>query len=660
MKKLCLIILLFSLAFKIHAQNFELGKVTKAELEEKKHPLDSSASAAILFKKARTTFKYKVNKGFVSYTDFSIKVKIYKKEGLSWANFKIPYYVGYETLDDESVVISKAITYNLENGKIIKDRVLQKGAFIEDVNEFWQNQSITFPNVKVGSIIEFNYILKSQNLSVLPDFQFQYEIPVNVAEYTTEIPEFYIYKGIKNGFVDISTDEVIENASQSFDDEHKQTVFMSYNQIKSKYSVKNVPALINEKFVNNINNYYGKIDHELETIRMPHEKPKQLATTWGDVSKSIYSDKQFGGELDKFNYFANDVKPLVENLNTSQEKAIKIFEFVKNRMAWNGKYGYYTKKGVEYAYKEKTGNIAEINLMLVAMLKMAGIEANPVLISTRENGIALFPNQSRLNCVIASAIIDGKLVLLDATDKLSNINVLPLRDLNWYGRLIQKDGTSSEVDLTPKTISKDYVNLIAKISDNGEINGKLKEQYFDYNAFNFRDKNSNLSKESYLEALEKKHNNIEVNEYDVSNKTELDKPVIETYSFRHNNSVEIIGNKMYFSPMLFFAQTTNPFKEEIREYPVDFMYPNEDKFLISITIPEGYTVESIPAPVAFAFKDNLAGFKFNISNTDKQIQVSATLDINTSVISPEDYSDLKIFFAEMIKKQSEKVVLKKI
>lgn len=660
MKKWGLIILILSLTFKIHAQNFELGEVTKAELEEKKHPLDSSASAAILFKKAKTIFKYKTNKGFVSYTDFSIKVKIYKKEGLSWANFKIPYYVGYEMLDDESVVISKAITYNLENGKIIKDKVLQKGTFIEEVNEFWQNQSVTFPNVKVGSIIEFNYILKSQNLSVLPDFQYQYKIPVNAAEYTTEIPEFYLYKGMKNGFVDINTEEVIENASQSFDDENKQTVFISYNQIKTKYWAKNVPALINEKFVNNINNYYGKIDHELETIRMPNEKPKQLAKTWGDVSKSIYSDKQFGRELEKFNYFANDVKPLVENLNTNQEKLIKIFEFVKNRMAWNGKYGYYTKKGVEYAYKEKTGNLAEINLMLVAMLKMAGIEANPVLISTRENGIALFPNQSRLNCVIASATIDGKLVLLDATDKFSTINVLPLRDLNWYGRLIQKDGTSSEVNLTPKTVSKDYVNLMAKISDNGEINGKLKEQYFDYNAFNFRDKYSNLSKESYLETLEKKYNNIEVNEYDVSNKTELDKPVVETYSFRHTNSVEIIGNKMYFSPMLFFAQTSNPFKEEIREYPVDFTYPSEDRFLISITIPDGYSVESIPAPVAFAFKDNLAGFKFNVSNLDKQIQVSVTLDINTSVISPEDYSDLKIFFTEMIKKQSEKVVLKKI
>ena len=659
MQKFLILGFVFFQTLTFQAQDFELGKVTIEELKEKLHKTDTSAPAAIIFKKARTFFKYNNDKGFVSYTDFTIKLKIYKKEGLEWANFKIPYYVGYEKLDDESVVISKACTYNLENGQIKKDKLTKEGEFNEEVNEFWKTKTITFPNAKVGSVIEFKYVLKSENIAVLPDFQFQYEVPVDFAEYTTEIPEFYIYKGIKNGFVDVSLEEVLESTSQSTEDKYRQTMILSYKQIKSKYTAKNIPALISESYVNNVNNYYGKIEHELQTIRMPEQKPEQLATTWADVTKSIYEDKEFGKELEKVNYFINDVKSIVSALPTSYEKAIKIFDFVKNRMTWNKKYGYYTKIGVEAAYKEKSGNAAEINLMLVAMLKMAGIDANAVLISTRENGIALFPNRSRFNFVIASATIDGKRLLLDATDKLSTVNVLPIRDLNWSGRVINKDGASTEIDLMTKNASKNNINLMASISADGNVDGKLKEQYLDYNAFNFRSKSSNLDRETYLEKLEKKYDNIEVTNYEITGKSDLDKPIIETYSFKHNNSVEVIGDKMYFSPLLFFAWTQNPFKQETRKYPIDFDYPNQDKYQISIAIPEGYIVESLPAPVTVVFSDDLLTFKYNISSNGKQIQVASVFDVNTSIISADYYEELKAFYAAMIKKQTEKVVLKK-
>jgi hypothetical protein len=49
-KNLLLIIALF-VAIKSNAQEFKLGKVSVAELEEKSHPQDPSAVAAILFKK---------------------------------------------------------------------------------------------------------------------------------------------------------------------------------------------------------------------------------------------------------------------------------------------------------------------------------------------------------------------------------------------------------------------------------------------------------------------------------------------------------------------------------------------------------------------------------------------------------------------------------
>lgn len=643
----------------IYAQKLELGKVSVEELQEKRHPIDSSASAAILFKKARTTFSYTERNGFVITTEFTVKLKIYKKEGLKWANYEIPYYVGYKSLDDESISISKAQTYNLENGKIIKDKVTSDGKFNEQINEYWKTKSITFPNVKVGSIIEFKYVLKSPNLSTLPDFQYQYNIPVNFAEYVTEIPSFYIYKGMKIGFVAIEMDQELENVTQNYVGKYQNSNSFSYNQIKTVYKAKNIPAFIPENYVNNINNYYAKLTHELERINMPNEKPKQLASTWESVSESIYNEKEFGKELEKFNYFLNDVSPLVVSLNANQQKLERIFDFVKNRMNWNGRYGYFVNKGVEVAYQEKTGNVAEINLMLVAMLRMAGIDANPVLISTRENGVATFPNRSCFNYVIASVTIDNNQLLLDATDKMSNIGILPIRDLNGTGRLIRKDNTSIEVNLTPKKGSNKTTDLIASITSKGNVEGKVREQYFDYNAFQFRDSYSNIAKDSYLEKLESKYNSIEVLEYDVINKLEWSKPVIETYTFKDNNSMEIIGDKMYISPLLFLTKSENPFRQEKREYPVDFGYPINEKINISIEIPEGYIVESLPAVMNIATLDNIGTFKYIIGNVGSKIQLSITADLNTAVVPAKYYDILKDFFKKMIDKQNEKIVLKR-
>lgn len=661
MKKSFLLFLIISLFFNEgFAQNLELGKVTKKELEERVHSIDTAAPAAFIFKKARTFFTYNEKNGFECTTKFSIKLKIYKKEGFKWANFEIPYYVGYESLDDEKVYITKAFTYNLENGKIDKQKVTGEGKFVEKVNELWQTKLITFPNIKEGSILELEYELRSPNLSELPTFQFQYNIPVDYAQLQTEIPEFYIYKAIKSGYVNVTLNDVMEHTSISYNNKYNQVEYLGYQQIKTLYEVAEVPALIEEDYVSNIDDYYGKIQQELQLIRFPKEAPKQIATTWESVAKSIYEDKEFGPELSKNSYFLNNLKQITDKTESKEERLKAIFEFVKNKMTWNGKYGYYTRKGVEVAFNESSGNVAEINLMLTAMLKMGGLEANPVLLSTRDNGVALFPNRSKFNYVIACVDLDGKQILLDATEKFASLNCLPIRDLNNKGRLIKKDGSSVEVDLMPKYNSNDIVNLLVTIDKSGLVSGQVREQYVDYNALRFRQKYAGISTENYLEKLENKYKGLEVENYEIKNEKSVYEPVIETYNIKNNNVVEVIGDKMFFSPLLYLAMKQNPFKQENRQYPVDFSFPNKDKYQLVITIPDGYEIESLPKSVSISMVDKLIGYVFSATKTDNKINVSMSLDINNYLIPADYYNSLKEFFKVVIEKQNEKIVLKKI
>jgi hypothetical protein len=282
------------------------------------------------------------------------------------------------------------------------------------------------------------------------------------------------------------------------------------------------------------------------------------------------------------------------------------------------------------------------------------------LVSTRANGIALFPNRTAFNYVIAAVETPNGYVLLDASEKFSVPNVLPLRVLNWSGRLIRKDGSSEEINLMPEKTSVDNVFLNYSIDSAGKVTGKTRRQYMDYNAMITRGNIEGLKEEEYLEKLENKNKKIEISDYSKTNEKDILLPIIESYSFTGNDLCEVIGGKIYLNPMLFFATNNNPFKQESREYPVDFSFPFTDKFSINIEIPEGFVVETLPAPAAVTMEDNLGVFKFNIAANDNKLQLSILHQINEAIVSAEKYEMLKEYYKTMVEKETEKIVLKRI
>lgn len=654
---------LFLLTISLNAQKQELGKVTIEELKEVKHPKDSTAAAAFLFNKCKTYFEYSQSDGFMVKTDVFVKLKIYKKEGYEWANNQVKIYIG--GTKKERVDFEKAVTYNLVNGAIEKTKLKGEGEFTEHINKYWDVKKITMPNVKEGSIIEYSYTISSPYISNLQAWDFQKSIPVNYSEYKTYVPEYFIYSAYSKGSLMPKITVAKPQKSIVFNQMTKaagvvaKTNFeqrtIDYVESQTTYILSDVPALKEEAFVNNIDNYTASISNELVSIQYPDSAFENYATNWEDITKRIYESEDFGNQLNKNNYYEDDVKALIQGLTTVDEKVETIFNYVKSRMNWNKFNGIYCDNGVKKAYQDKTGNSADINLMLVSMLRFAGLESNPVLISTRSNGIAIFPTRTAFNTVIAGVQNGQNLILLDATNKFSCVNILPTEDLNWLGRIIKKDGTSEFVELTPKDLSIDSRNMIFTLDEKGELSGKVRNQFSNYFAFRYR--NSKLSAESYIEKLEKEEN-IEVSEYELTNDDNFNEPIVEKFTVKSANSVDIIGNKMYISPLLYLATKENPFKQETREYPVDFSFPLRNKYLINITIPDGYAVENLPKPMAIAMDQNFGTYKFSITNTSPNlIQVSATLDINSPIIPSEDYNTLKEFFKMMIEKENEKIVL---
>lgn len=662
-------LLVFIISSSCYSQEFEVGKVSLAELEEKRHPKDTAAVAAILFEIGKVDFEYNNDNGFSMVTDVKTRIKIYKKGGYEWANKRINYNVS--TSPKEAVHFSDAVTYNIVNGKVEKTKLKSDGVFDEKINKYWNAKKIAMPNVKEGSIIEYTYRIKTPRLSELRDWAFQTSIPVNYSEFKTFVPEYFVYNTNLKGY--IMPVKTVEKTRSSIGFTYRDTQSengganakssiekLEFDQTRTKYVAKDLPALKEEAFVNNIANYTASVSHELSSIHYPNQPYKNYSTNWESVAKAIYEDDDFGAELNKTGYFEEELKTVLSGLTTNDEKINAIFNHVKNTMTWNDYYGYSCNDGVKTAYKNKTGNIAEINLMLTAMLRYAGLQSNPLLISTRSNGIALFPSRTAFNYVIAAVETQEGVQLLDASSKNSLPNILPIRDLNWLGRLIRKDGTSTEIDLMPKLFSNDIVSMSCALESSGKITGKFQRQLTNYNAMLYRNQVNGENQDAYLEKFENEHGKIEVEEYKRNNEKELQLPITEVFTFSANNLGDIIQDKIYLNPLLFFTNKENPFKQETREYPIDYSFPFIDKYAINVQIPEGYTVESLPASVNINMQDDLGSFKFLTNLSGNTIQISVLHQIKASIIGADYYSMIKEYYQKMIDKQNEKIVLKKV
>ncbi len=655
----------------VSSQEYELGKVTIKELQEKVHPIDSSASAAILFKKGEVKIVYDKEKGFVLKKSVIKRVKIYKKEGYDYAN----QIVSYES--DDNLKIINAFTYNIVNEKIEKTKLEKEGVFDEKVNKYMQRKKIIFPNIKLGSIIEFEFLLESDRIGNISEWYFQSKIPVNFSEYKTYIPEYFIYKPYYKGSITPHISSFSKQKTLTIVNKQNHpaigtfTLQMSPNQETSRrasiyqetvttYEVKNVPALKEELYINNLENYTSGISHELSIVKYPNSVPKSYSTDWESVVNTIYKFEDFGNELDKTNYFQDDVRLLTINLKENRAKVLAVLDYVKTKVKWNEYYGYWCNDGVKKAYEDNLGNVGEINLMLTSMLRYLGLNANPILVSTRSNGITILPSYSAYDYVISGVELDGEIVLLDATDKNSFLNILPIRDLNWHGQLIKKDGSSLPVDLMPKTNSRDYVTMMATIDAEGVVKGQVRRQLTDYNAFNYRSNYKGVKTDLIAEKTENEKGGIDITDFINENQEILDKPVLESYAFKDDKHSDVIGDRIYFSPLLFDVLTENPFKQPQREYPIDFSFPFTDKYIMSYQIPEGYEIESLPESINLQFGENIGAFKFNINKSQDKIQLIVQFDINTPIVPAEYYDGIKSFYQQMIEKQREKIVLKKI
>lgn len=652
------------------AQDFKFGKVSLEEVSETSHPLEKDAKAAVLFRSVKTSYEYSQNIGFQLLTHVHERVKIYDRDGFDWATKEVSIYKNNS--DKEKVSSIKGFTYNIKDGKLISEKLARNGIFEEEVSKYRSTTKFTMPAVTEGSVLEYQYTFVSPFLTSIDDVLLQYTIPINKLEVSVKVPEYFIFKTHFNprSQLDFPLVETREQSGITTSRSVRSGVRVVSREIETSnvdyvlnvYDIQreNIPSLQEEPHIDHLSNYAAFWKWEILATKFPNSSFENYSETWESVAKSIYTDGGYESELNRTNYFEKELNNLIKEESDPLKKAKKIYDFVKSKVKWNSYSGYLSESGTHKAYKKGEGNAGDINLILTAMLRKAALTAHPVLTSTKNNGVPLFPTRKGFNYVISGLEIQGGILLLDATEENSSFGELPSRTRNWNGRILRNAEDSDWVDLMPSLQSQNTYTLNLQIGEDFKLKGKAINLKNGLYAKSYRDKYKNINVDSYRKNLEQGKGNILISNIETENQEQIGEEIKESYNFELENGLEAINNKIYLKPLLFMAEAENPFKADERTYPVIFNFPSLENKTVNIMVPAGYEVESLPESSIYELNNGAGTFKFLALQNGNFLRVESVLDIKNIVYTPQDYAALKQFYAQLVEKHSEVIVFKKI
>tara|TARA_R110002073_G_scaffold128999_6_gene275256 strand:+ start:16573 stop:18540 length:1968 start_codon:yes stop_codon:yes gene_type:complete len=652
MKKLTVLLTLF-LTFNNYAQNQisqDIGQTSLEELKMRVYKKDSFAKALVLFEQSNFYLNSERKNKFT--TDYYYRIKILNKEGLEKGTFSFGHYKQTKLTD------IKAITYNTnENDSIIISELKPDEILINKVNDDYEEIILALPNVKVGSVVEIKYGVKSAFPNI-DDWYFQTDIPKVRSEIRTSIPRSVEYIISLKGLLDLS-DTKFDKGKKCFPNKRKGRI-CDY----SLYAMDSIPKFEEEMLMPDPYNLIPSLTFRVSKYAPKGYVPYKMMNFWFQFDKAYYS-YLFKNDKSKKKFFTKIVPDSIKKGKDKLEIAKNIYSFVQNHYTWNGFRGGDSRFKFKKKFKKKDGSLDLINTTLYNSLKSAGINAFYVVLSTRGNGLPekRFPIIENFNYSIIKVIINEKEYFLDASNKkLSFGNVLP-SSLNREARILDYEKGGYWQKITPLNISTKISVLNLSFDEDMNLKGKMMLRKKGVDSYLTRDIYKTLGEEKYLEQIEEDLKNIYLDKFEIRNLEDLNKDIIEISEIQIENedlNTEIDSdNIIRFSPVFFDRLSINPFKSNKRLYSLDFIYLRDYVYRLTLKVPDNYTIKSLPKSLGLKLPNDGGIYVYKASQINNKINIYIKFNLKKEFYTAEEYFYLKKLYEDIIKTESSFIELKK-
>lgn len=627
------------------------GNVKAVDFAADKYDIDTSAAAVFLFDGGAARFTESDEKYDEIYQRHA-RIRILKKAAFGLATIEIRL-LDFGTVEQKLENL-QATTYNLEGGKVVSTEIDKSSMFI-DKDKYSSVTRFALSNVKEGSIIEFDYTLRSPGIYV-PEWEFQGSYPKLWSEYEVTIPDFFNYSIYPQGYLNYDIDTLRKY--------HVDYNFYNYspkdaNTLNRVWAIKNVPAAANYPYIFTLDNHISKLDFQLSGYRAPGQNKLVPKNNWADLYTQLMNRDDFGYELNFANSWLNkETREAKANADNDLQQANNVFAYVRDHYTCLDKSSMFLSQEFKTTQKNKSGNVADINMLLVGMLKNIKIAADPVILSTQENGTTSFANPvlRKYNYVVCRVIIDGQTYLLDASEKFLGFDKLTSACYNGFAQAIGTKAISF-ISLMPDALKENKTtNVVVTCASVNQWNASVVQSPGYQESLQIRKSISISTQKEYFQTLSKSFSADVV----------LQNPVIDSLK-NYESSVAIKYNMqwakadddvLYFNPMIDQLIKVTPFASAERIYPVEMPYCTDNTYNLTMDIPTGYAVDELPESARLNLNEGL--FDYNISKDEKQVKMTVNVKMNKATYLPKNYEALRGFFAFIVKKEAEQIVFKKV
>ena len=632
--------------------NMKFGKPTQEEMQMTTYEKEPGAEAVVLCRLTNVEYTVQTTSFLVDYRE-KWRIKVLKPSGARFAKVVVPYQrnmsVGnniggltitgfslpkpggssdsyfegesgsmtegvFGTDADESVEDIKATAFNLEGGKVVKTSLKKSEIVNKKIDEHNYQVEFTIPNVKEGTVIEYEYNVHSQVFWELRDWYAQCEIPVAYAKLDMNIPNYLIFNIEDHGIQRLTytcTAGSLKFKIVSDPLANPMTVITNHYV----YVGRDLIGMPKDDYVWNAQDYWAGITAELKLYRLPGMSQMDYAKTWEQIDEMILSSDDLGIHLGDHSPLANELKEAkIGDIANPRERVAAVYKLVMDKVKWNGKYALSPALTSE-TLKKGEGSNADINLLLIQSLQDVGLTAAPVVLRTRDLGQLPynFPSIRKLSTYLVGVVMPtGGNMYLDASNKNGWLNVLPEVMLVDRARMVRKDKKSEWVNLQKVSKSERHTVIDAKLSADGTLSGKQTTR----------------------------NEGGETEESVYTKKGQVTDGQISICPFPDNMMV-------------------NPFTAETRKMPVDFPRVSSERFVINISLPEGYVMEGEPRNTTVTTADKGLEGRILTSSSEGRVQMSWQFNVNKISHPEKDYADLRQIFDMLSKYTSEQIIIKK-
>lgn len=660
---LSVLICLFTFPFFANAQKIrdqskiKFGDVTPDDFAPTAYSIDSSAPSIVLADIGESKFAGD-NRGSLSinFTHFR-RMRIMNKNGFDDASYEIYLRHSSNTAEDR-IDKFEAVTYNLENGKVVATPLTKDALFKDKYNENFSTRKFTFPNLKEGSIIEFRYTIISPFYSFLRSWTFQGKNPRLWSEYTVTIPtDIFEYVFLKSGYLPYKIDTVTHSNYQDNFNFVGGGVLKSYTATVH-WAMENVPKIKEEEYITTLDNYISQVKFQIKRITYSAVNSEDILGDWYQLADRFMKSEDFGKDLSANNGWLNDdLKKVVASATSDEDKVKKVYEYIRDNFSCKDDEGIYLDKPLKKVFQDKNGSTPDINLLLVAAMQNAGFAASPAILSTRDNGWANeeYPLITQYNYVLCRVQVGEKYYLLDASDPSLGFAKLSPNLYNGSARVIAAQPIL--IPLSSDSVTESSISSVFMMNDGKNISGTVTEQYGDFKSIEMRDKLKNTKPEDLAKEIKKDYTiDVDISNLEIDSLKIPEEPLAVKYDLKFTFDDDIV----YFNPMLASVVKTNPFTSAERLYPVEMESCTDKSYVFNMEIPEGYKIDELPKSARVTLNENDGMFEYIIAQSGNRIQMRCRIVIKKATFFSDDYQTLRDFYTFIVKKEAEPIVFSKI